>query len=134
MDGTQMYGLRSSHPQEKDCNYDSSSRAKHFLLNLDTTANYKIRKGLRGMKPFGFTVRPLVMAMIEPDPAKRIKIDEAVEGFAAIENGLSARGRVAYSNEHFVMRPFRAISHWVWTLKLIARRIPAVPRQSVSLH
>ncbi len=75
------------------------------------------------------------MAMVEPDPAKRIKIDEAVERFAAIENGLGAmtlRGRVAYSSEHFVMRPFRAISHWVWTLKLIVRGIPAVPYQSAS--
>ncbi|SJL07669.1 uncharacterized protein ARMOST_11019 [Armillaria ostoyae] len=110
--------------------------ALRAFLPEGTTANHKIRKGLRGMKSFGF-MKPLVMAMVEPDPAKRIKIDEAVERFAAIENGLSTmtlRGRVAYSSEHFVMRPFRAISHWVWTLKLIARGIPAVPHQSALPH
>ncbi|KAK0201938.1 hypothetical protein DFS33DRAFT_1351009 [Desarmillaria ectypa] len=88
------------------------------------------------MKSFGF-MKPLVMTMVEPDPAKRIKIDEAVERFAAIENGLSVmalRGRVAYSSEPFVLRPFRAVSHWVWTLKLIARGIPAVPHQSPLPH
>ncbi|KAK0439930.1 hypothetical protein EV421DRAFT_1819310 [Armillaria borealis] len=110
--------------------------ALRAFLPKGTTANHKIRKGLRGMKSFGF-MKPLVMAMVEPDPAKRIKVDEAVKRFAAIENGLSAmtlRGRVAYSNEPFVMRPFRAISHWVWTLELIARGIPAVPRRSTSPH
>ncbi|PBK75026.1 hypothetical protein ARMSODRAFT_971006 [Armillaria solidipes] len=110
--------------------------ALRAFLPKGTTANYKIRKGLRGMKSFGF-MKPLVMAMVEPDPAKRIKVDEAVERFAAIENGLSAmtlRGRVAYSSEHIVMRPFRATSHWVWTLKLIARGIPAVPHQSALPH
>ncbi|KAK0487593.1 hypothetical protein IW261DRAFT_1603633 [Armillaria novae-zelandiae] len=108
--------------------------ALRAFLSEGTTANHKIREGLRGMKSFGF-MKPLVMAMVEPDPIERIKIDEAVERFAAIENGLSAmtlRGRVAYSSEHFVMRPFRCISHWVWILKLIARGLLAVPHQSTS--
>ncbi|KAK0464362.1 uncharacterized protein EV420DRAFT_1516065 [Desarmillaria tabescens] len=110
--------------------------ALRAFLPEGTTANHKIRKGLRGMKSFGF-MKPLVMAMVEPDPAKRIKIDEAVERFTAIENGLSAmtlRGRVAYSSEPFFLRPFRAVSHWAWTLKLIARGVPAVPHQSASTH
>ncbi|PBK97526.1 hypothetical protein ARMGADRAFT_1162399 [Armillaria gallica] len=62
--------------------------ALRAFLPEGTTANYMIRKGLQGMKSFGF-MRLFVMAMIEPDPAKCIKIDEAVERFTAIENGLS---------------------------------------------
>ncbi|KAK0221690.1 hypothetical protein IW262DRAFT_920712 [Armillaria fumosa] len=108
--------------------------ALRAFLSEGTTAKHRAPRGLRGMKSFGF-MKPLVMAMVEPDPTKRIKIDEAVERFTAIETSLSAmalRGRVDCSSEYFVMRPFRSISHWVWTLKLIARGVPAVPHQSTS--
>ncbi|KAK0201963.1 hypothetical protein DFS33DRAFT_1442856 [Desarmillaria ectypa] len=108
------------------------------FLPKGTNAYHKIRKGLRGMKLFGF-MKPLMTAMVEPDPAiaKRIMIDEAVKIFAATENGpgvMALRGRVAYRSEPFDLRPFRAASHWMRTLKLIVRGIPAVPHQSALPH
>ncbi|PBK97492.1 hypothetical protein ARMGADRAFT_1060679 [Armillaria gallica] len=160
MDATDMFP-DSFHPQRRDLKYDYSGPVlycrrterppKYCFIDFGLSKRYKaddlpvldlvlggdqtVPEAIditaflpEGMKSFGF-MKPLVMSMVEPDPAKRIKIDEA------IENGLSAttlRGRVAYSSEHFVMRPSRAISHWVWTLKLIARGIPAVPHQSAS--
>ncbi|KAK0504165.1 hypothetical protein EDD18DRAFT_1316688 [Armillaria luteobubalina] len=94
---------------------DPSAVDVYYLGNTLRAFLPEARKGLRGMKSFGF-MKPLVMAMVEPDPTKRININEAVERSVAKENGLSAmalRGRVAYGSEYFVMRPFRSISHWM---------------------
>ncbi|KAK0244053.1 hypothetical protein EDD85DRAFT_1017806 [Armillaria nabsnona] len=87
-------------------------------------------KALRGMKGFGF-MEPLIAAMTEPDPAKRVKIDEAVEKLAQVEKSLSVmtlRSRVVYNTDFTILRPFKAVGHWVWTLGLIARGIPAIPK------
>ncbi|KAK0201961.1 hypothetical protein DFS33DRAFT_1442824 [Desarmillaria ectypa] len=86
-------------------------------------------RGLHGMRGFQF-MEPLIAAMTEPDPSKRIKIDEAVRKFALVEKGLSAialRSRVAYNTDFTIFRPFKAFGHWVWTLGLIAQRTPAIP-------
>ncbi|KAK0464360.1 uncharacterized protein EV420DRAFT_1038122 [Desarmillaria tabescens] len=103
------------------------------FLRRGVEADYKFNeKELRGMKGFEF-MEPLIAAMTEPDPAKRIKIDEAVEKFALVEKGLSAmtlRSRVVYSADFTIFRPFKAVGHYVWTLGLIARKIPAIPQPS----
>ncbi|PBK75022.1 hypothetical protein ARMSODRAFT_1080674 [Armillaria solidipes] len=71
-------------------------------------------------------------AMTEPDPTKQIKIDEAVEKFAQVEKSLSAmtlRSRVVYNTDFTIFRPFKAVGrHWVWTLGLTVRGIPATPK------
>ncbi|PBK75025.1 hypothetical protein ARMSODRAFT_502494 [Armillaria solidipes] len=103
------------------------------FLRRGIAANYKIReKMLRGMRGFEF-MEPLIVAMTEPDPVKRIKVDEAVKRLADIEKGLSAmtlRSRVVYNAEFTILRPFKAVSHWVWTLGLVAQGIPATPKLS----
>ncbi len=86
------------------------------------------------MRGFEF-MEPLIVAMTEPDPVKRIKVDEAVKRFADIEKGLSAmtlRSRVVYNADFTILRPFRAVSHWVWTLGLVAQGIPATPKLSTQ--
>ncbi|KAK0487589.1 hypothetical protein IW261DRAFT_1328703, partial [Armillaria novae-zelandiae] len=87
---------------------------------------------LRGMKGFQF-MEPLIAAMTESNPSKRITTNETVERFAFIEKGLSRmtlRSRVVYNTDFTIFRPFKAVSHWVWTLALIARGIPANARLS----
>ncbi|KAK0421811.1 hypothetical protein EV421DRAFT_2026377 [Armillaria borealis] len=102
------------------------------FLRRGVEADYKISdKELRGMKGFDF-MEPLIAVMTESDPAKRIKIDEAVEKFALIEKSLSAmtlRSRVVYNTDFTIFRLFKAVGHWVWTLGLIARGIPAIPKR-----
>ncbi|KAK0188107.1 hypothetical protein F5146DRAFT_1226443 [Armillaria mellea] len=102
------------------------------FLRSGVYADYKLARGLRGMKSFQF-MEALIAAMTESDPAKRITINEAVERFAFVEKGLSRmtlRSRVVYSTDFTIFRPFKAVSHWVWTLGLIARGIPASARPS----
>ncbi|KAK0464335.1 uncharacterized protein EV420DRAFT_1037337 [Desarmillaria tabescens] len=79
------------------------------------------------MRGFEF-IEPLIAAMTDLDPVKRIKIDEAVKRLTDIVIGLDVmtlRSRVVYNVEFTILRPFKAVSHWVWTLGLIARKIPA---------
>ncbi|SJL07665.1 uncharacterized protein ARMOST_11015 [Armillaria ostoyae] len=94
------------------------------IPKIGVGADYKLgEKALRGMKGFGF-MEPLIAAMTEPDPAKRIKIDEAVEKFAQVEKSLSAvtlRSRVVYNTDLTILRPFKAVGHWVWTESHCAR-------------
>ncbi|KAK0201939.1 hypothetical protein DFS33DRAFT_1276741 [Desarmillaria ectypa] len=100
------------------------------FLRRGVEADYKLgEKGLHGMRGSQF-MEPLIAAMTEPDPSKRIKIDEAVRKFALVEKGLSAialRSRVAYNTDFTIFRPFKAFGHWVWTLGLIAQRTHAIP-------
>ncbi|KAK0464337.1 uncharacterized protein EV420DRAFT_1037382 [Desarmillaria tabescens] len=96
-------------------------------------ADHKLsERELLRMRGFEF-MEPLITAMTEPNPVKRIKIGDAIEKFALIEKGLSAmtlRSRVVYSTDSIIFRPFKAAGHWVWTLGLIARGIPAIPTPS----
>ncbi|KAK0188125.1 hypothetical protein F5146DRAFT_742893 [Armillaria mellea] len=105
------------------------------FLRRGVAANYKIReKMLRGMRGFEF-MEPLIVAMTEPNPVKRIKVHEAVKRLVDIEKGLSAmtlRSRVVYNSEFTILRPFKAVSHWVWTLGLVAKGIPAAPKLSMQ--
>ncbi|KAK0439926.1 hypothetical protein EV421DRAFT_1964290 [Armillaria borealis] len=94
--------------------------------------DYKLsEEALRRMKGFE-SMEPLITAMTELDPAKRVKIDEAVGKFAQVEKSLSVmtlRSRVVYNTDFTILRPFKAVGHWVWTLGLIVRGIPAIPKR-----
>ncbi|PBK97495.1 hypothetical protein ARMGADRAFT_1162377 [Armillaria gallica] len=95
------------------------------FLPREVGADYKLsEKALCGMKGFEF-MEPLIVAMTEPDPANWIKIDEAVEKSLS---AMTLRSRVVYNTDFIILRPFKAVGHWVWTLGLIAQGIPAIPK------
>ncbi|KAK0244052.1 hypothetical protein EDD85DRAFT_1017805 [Armillaria nabsnona] len=99
----------------------------HSGFFAQVEADYELgEEGLCGMEGFEF-MEPLIAAMTEPDPLKRIKIKEAIRRFARIEKGLSAialRSRVAYNTDFTIFRPFKYFGHWVWTLGLVAHGTP----------
>lgn len=75
-------------------------------------------------------MKPLVADMIQPNPAKRPKMDEVVSRFDDIRRGLSSRklrSRVVDVDEDLFERVVRTTSHWKRRIEFVTRRIPAVP-------
>ena len=75
-------------------------------------------------------MKPLVVDMIQPNPAKRPKMDEVVARFDDIRRGLShrrLRSRVIDVDEDPFERVIRTISHWKRRVELVVMRVPAVP-------
>jgi hypothetical protein len=75
-------------------------------------------------------MKPLVADMIQPNPAKRPKMDEVVSRFDDIRRGLSSRklrSRVVDVDEDFFERVVRTASHWKRRIQFVTRRVPAVP-------
>jgi len=76
-------------------------------------------------------MQPLVTDMIQPDPSKRPTMDDVVKRFETIRQGLGKwklRSRVVDSNESVLGGIFGAAWHWVYQLKFVVRRLPALPR------
>lgn len=76
-------------------------------------------------------MQPLVADMTQSDPSKRPTMDEVVERFKTIGQGLGKwklRSRVVDSDESVLGRIFGAAWHWMRQLKFVVRRLPALPR------
>ncbi|KAJ7502449.1 kinase-like domain-containing protein [Mycena galericulata] len=88
-------------------------------------AVYRYRNQLHG---FEF-MKPLVDDMCANDPEKRPTIDEVIERFAAIRNGLSSwklRSRVIKAS-HVPLYHFRSVKYWYRRVGYVLKRTPAIP-------
>ena len=78
---------------------------------------------------FGF-VEPLIVDMVQEDPAKRPTMDEVVTRFAEIRSKLSTwklRSRMARKNEIWPVATWRTVSHWYRTVGYVLTRKAALP-------
>jgi len=76
-------------------------------------------------------MQPLVVDMTQTDPSKRPTMDEVVERFETISQGLGKwklRSRVVDSDKSILERIFGVAWHWVRQLEFVVRRLPALPR------
>ncbi|KAF8120722.1 kinase-like domain-containing protein [Boletus edulis] len=101
-------------PFATDVFYIGNAIKKDFILE---------KRGFEFMKP-------LIARMIQADPNKRPKMDEAVARFDEIQRGLSQRklrSRVVDIREDLFERVVRTTSHWKRRIGFVARGIPAIP-------
>jgi hypothetical protein len=78
---------------------------------------------------FGF-IEPLIVDMVQEDPAKRPTMNEVVTRFAEIRNKLSTwklRSRMARKNEIWPVAAWRTVSHWYRTVGYVLTRKAALP-------
>jgi len=90
---------------------------------------------IRGHKGFEF-MKPLIDDMVQDDPAKRPNINEVIERFEEIVQGLSQwklrsrpHRRMLYFS-HKMRIPLLIISHWKRKVTYIINRKPAIPSVS----
>ncbi|KAG1785388.1 uncharacterized protein HD556DRAFT_1422979 [Suillus plorans] len=79
-------------------------------------------------------MEPLVSDMLQTDPAKRPTMDEVMSRFVPTYSALSPwklRSRAVKKEEWIIMRPFRALFHWLRCLRFLWRRLPAIPSLTV---
>ncbi|KAG1827806.1 hypothetical protein EV424DRAFT_1389290 [Suillus variegatus] len=79
-------------------------------------------------------MEPLVSDMLQTDPAKRPTMDEVMSRFVPTYSALSPwklRSRAVMKEEWIIMRPFRALFHWLRCLRFLWRRLPAIPSLTV---
>lgn len=103
----------------------------HFALFLCT--HYSLQgddDGWLKKRGFGF-MKTLLQDMCQDDPTKRPTMEEVVSRFEKIVKRLSGwklRSRVVDGDEFFLTTIFHFPAHWTKQFRLIARRVPAIPK------
>ncbi|KAJ3512558.1 hypothetical protein NLJ89_g3445 [Agrocybe chaxingu] len=100
------------------------------LIRREFTEGHPDIERIRGYNGLDF-LKPLVSDMVQDDPSKRPTMKEVVRRFDEVIAGLTPwtlRSRVVPRNIGFFANIFRAVSHWVWRIMFILRKIPAIPR------
>ncbi|KAG0696944.1 hypothetical protein DFH29DRAFT_836369 [Suillus ampliporus] len=75
-------------------------------------------------------MEPLILDMVQNDPAQRPTMDEVMSRFVTVYKALSTwklRSRAVMKEEWIIRRPFRDLYHWLRCLRFLWRRIPAIP-------
>ncbi|KAF9501837.1 hypothetical protein BDN71DRAFT_1406986 [Pleurotus eryngii] len=96
------------------------------LIKDNFTHGHKFASARQG---FNF-MEPLVADMTQTDPSKRPTMDEAMERFEEIRQGLSSwklRSRVVKKNDSYVAGFFRGVGHWWRRVGFVIKRVPPLP-------
>lgn len=75
-------------------------------------------------------MKPLIVDMMQEDPAKRPTMEEVVSRFETILADLSTwklRSRVVKKDDNLIIGVFRSLAHWTRRVSFMIREVPALP-------
>ncbi|KIM35903.1 hypothetical protein M413DRAFT_78958 [Hebeloma cylindrosporum] len=100
------------------------------LIRTEFMQGHPLLDEIQGYKSFGF-MKPLIDDMVQDDPEKRPTMDEVIQRFDALVEGLSEwqlRARAAPRGINIFKETGHIISHWGRKIVFLIKRTPALPK------